>query len=206
MCAGNQPNNNAPVPEPNREHGRYIYVIGPKTGPFKIGIANDVQKRRGELNVGNPAHLKVHIQHDAGSEEAGRRLELRLHFTFRAKQVRGEWFNLTTQDLDGLGGTILSYDFFDDLPDGWTLERKVLDEFTPDVCSIARDGLGLTQQSLADAAELSVQTIRNFENRTTIPHQETIETIRAALEAQGALFQRQDDGSLNVVLPGRRPN
>jgi DNA-binding XRE family transcriptional regulator len=207
MCTGNQPENNAPVIEPDfREYGRSIYVIGPKEGPFKIGIADDVGKRRGQLNVGNPLPLHIHNTFQADDEEQASLIEHELHFTFRAKHIRGEWFNLTKEEVANFEASARGCRQFPCRPDGWNLERKVASEFTPDLCRIAREWLGLTQQKLADAAQLSVQTIINFETAKTTPQQETLELIRDALKERGASFQRQDDGSWKMVLPERAPN
>jgi hypothetical protein len=88
------------------ERGRNICVIGPKRGPYKIGVANEVDKRRRPLNIGNPAQLYVQFKHDTGSEKKGKYIELRLHYHFHAKHVRGEWFDLTSADLQGLSTVI----------------------------------------------------------------------------------------------------
>lgn len=57
------------------------------SGPIKIGVATDVWKRLGSLQVSTvePLHLRAMLP-------GGRETEKRLHQQFAAFRVRGEWF------------------------------------------------------------------------------------------------------------------
>jgi len=54
--------------------------------------------------------------------------------------------------------------------------------------SAARDLLGMSQEELARAADVSENTIFNIENRRTLARESTISKIRAALERRGIEF------------------
>ena len=77
-------------------------MIGPRVGPFKIGIAGNVKTRRSIANVGNPQYLFVHYQVDMGGKLEAEAAEREAHYHFAAKHIRGEWFNLTVEDLPNI--------------------------------------------------------------------------------------------------------
>lgn len=64
---------------------------------YKIGISNNIEKRKTQLEKGMP--YEIDIIHTIDIPTA-RHLEGRLHKKFEDKQVRGEWFNLGEDDLD----------------------------------------------------------------------------------------------------------
>jgi transcriptional regulator with XRE-family HTH domain len=66
----------------------------------------------------------------------------------------------------------------------------------------ARALLGLTQEQLADMADLSFSTIQEFENGRSVDEC-LVATIEVALEAAGVEF-RDDNGELCVCLKKRR--
>lgn len=55
-------------------------------------------------------------------------------------------------------------------------------------CEGARGMLKLTQQQLADAADVNKDTIRYFEEGRTTPHEKTLRRIQEALEQRGIVF------------------
>lgn len=71
---------------------QYIYVIGPLTGPFKVGITNDVGKRLSMLQVGNHLKLQLLKTYRVREEENIKYWEGRVHGILRPHHVRGEWF------------------------------------------------------------------------------------------------------------------
>lgn len=73
-----------------------VYVIGPKGGPYKIGVALHVYSRIRELQVGNWQKLVTHLTFDGRDDYA---LETYLHEVFAKKKIRGEWFDLNADDL-----------------------------------------------------------------------------------------------------------
>lgn len=50
----------------------------------------------------------------------------------------------------------------------------------------------MTQEELGKAAGVSVQTIKFFETRRTVPREETLQAIREALERRGIVFSNGD--------------
>ena len=73
-----------------------LYVIGPDTGPFKVGISSSPQKRLAALQTGNPTRLSVHFEMD--SEDAAR-LEAKFHSAFEHARLSGEWFTLPLEAI-----------------------------------------------------------------------------------------------------------
>ena len=69
----------------------YLYVVKPKykEGPFKIGIAGNLQKRLETLQTAHYEDLEVVMVVEM---ENPRSLEKRLHRRFREYRIRGEWF------------------------------------------------------------------------------------------------------------------
>jgi hypothetical protein len=65
-----------------------VYFIGPREGPIKVGwTSGQTEKRRGDLQVGNPAVLRVW-----GAIAGPKSLEQTSHSLLDRWRVRGEWF------------------------------------------------------------------------------------------------------------------
>lgn len=179
---------------------KFVYVIGPSGGPLKIGIADNVKSRRSILNVGNPAYLRIWHYHEASTEVEAKEIETELHNHYQGSHIRGEWFQLREEDLPNIKQMFLNVTIFKCAPDGWSLERKSCDEFTPEVCAKARGALGLSQEQLALKASVSFSTLQNFESRYTTPTLDTLESLRSALEAEGVEFVREQIGAPLKIL------
>lgn len=67
---------------------QYLYVIGDRDGPVKIGRAIDPKVRLGALQIGNPWPLTLLY----AKPKAGH-LEPLLHSHFAANRIGGEWFD-----------------------------------------------------------------------------------------------------------------
>ena len=65
---------------------------------------------------------------------------------------------------------------------------------TPAQCRGARAMLQMKQQDLADQARLTRRTLALFEAETRAPRHQTLQLIRQALEAMGAVFVDSDIG------------
>ncbi len=86
----------------------FVYVI--ESGPdraIKIGIAKNVKRRIGTLQVGNPRELKLLHVLPANSAANALSIEKELHRRARASAVRGEWFmgadaNLVLTIVEGM--------------------------------------------------------------------------------------------------------
>ncbi len=73
-----------------------IYLIS-GAGLVKIGIAIDVSKRLASLNIGSPVDLSVTYwfwSEDCQFDENY------LHKIFKDKRIKGEWFDLSEQDIE----------------------------------------------------------------------------------------------------------
>lgn len=75
----------------------FIYFVRPSRASgalTKIGFASDLKKRLQSLQIGSPEPLEIIAAAPADKSE-----EHMLHEFFAAKRVRGEWFDLTDDDL-----------------------------------------------------------------------------------------------------------
>lgn len=63
---------------------------------------------------------------------------------------------------------------------------------TPEQCKAARALAGMSQQDLAEAAEVAKATIANFETGNRQPYKRTLSALQSALEARGVTIT--DDG------------
>lgn len=59
---------------------------------------------------------------------------------------------------------------------------------TPEQCRAARALANISQEQLAEAAEVAKATIANFEVGKRTPYKRTLVAIQTALEAQGVRF------------------
>ncbi len=66
------------------------YFIGSESGPVKIGVSKDVQRRLRALQSGHPYTLSI-----LATVEGGYAAERRYHERFAAHRLRGEWFDCT---------------------------------------------------------------------------------------------------------------
>jgi predicted transcriptional regulator len=69
---------------------------------------------------------------------------------------------------------------------------------TPAQCRAARGLLDRNQDWLAEAAQVSVVTIRNFENGKIAPHRATLAAMQRALEDAGIEFIPENGGGSGV--------
>lgn len=76
-----------------KKAGYFVYFIS--DGQFvKIGISNDVMKRLGDLQVGNPKPLTVLFSVPVRNKKDALELEYRLHNVYREFARCGEWFDI----------------------------------------------------------------------------------------------------------------
>lgn len=74
-----------------------VYFIQAKNGLVKIGIANNVYLRLESLNTASPVDLNLLFWIETNE---ARKLESSFHNIFRSKHIKGEWFNLSPDDID----------------------------------------------------------------------------------------------------------
>lgn len=76
----------------------YVYLIGPESAsPLKVGIAANIDKRLCSLQIGNWQPLKVHHTVSVTATQAAA-VERHMHREFKAKRLRGEWFDIPLED------------------------------------------------------------------------------------------------------------
>jgi hypothetical protein len=79
---------------------KYIYIIRCiDTDYRKIGIANNPHERLSELQTGCPFELKIERLY---TYKQARKLEQLLHSALAIHNVRGEWFNISIEDVDSI--------------------------------------------------------------------------------------------------------
>jgi transcriptional regulator with XRE-family HTH domain len=76
---------------------------------------------------------------------------------------------------------------------------------TPAQCRAARALLNMTQLQLAEAAQLGLSTVVDFEKDRRQVSESAIQAIRLALEAAGIEFLPEDGGGEGLRLRKRRP-
>lgn len=60
--------------------------------PVKIGIANNVESRMYDLQIGNPQELNILYKLPMNSRRHAHMVENRLHRQLKRHNIRGEWF------------------------------------------------------------------------------------------------------------------
>lgn len=79
----------------------YVYLIKADNGLIKIGIASDVNGRF--INIDSMSPVPLSLLFSFYNEDA-LRVERKLHKRFAAKRVKGEWFNLSRNEIDWIIG------------------------------------------------------------------------------------------------------
>lgn len=74
---------------------------------------------------------------------------------------------------------------------------------SPATSRAARGLIDWTQQKLADAANVGLSTVRNFEASRSVPVENNLMAIRSALEAAGVEFIPENGGGPGVRLKKR---
>ena len=73
-----------------------VYILKTGKNLYKIGKTRDLQKRLASYHTHLPILFRVVRQYPADNMS---QLEESLHIVFQHKRIKGEWFELTTQDL-----------------------------------------------------------------------------------------------------------
>ena len=71
---------------------------------------------------------------------------------------------------------------------------------TPAQCRAARGLISWSQQQLADAAQVGIVTVRQFETEAAKPRNATLAVIRSALESAGVVFVDENGEGPGVRL------
>lgn len=76
---------------------------------------------------------------------------------------------------------------------------------TPAQCRAARGLLAWTQDDLAKAAKVGLNTLRNFEAGKSVPMTNNLGAIQSALEAAGVQFISKNGGGEGLRLREPKP-
>lgn len=97
----------------------YLYLFE-SDGFYKIGVANNVQRRRDDLQTGNPHRINIVA---ACKVEQPYHVEWYLHTIFSKLNTQSEWFRLVAEEVSLVKETfvILEKDDFSQLD---TMTRK----------------------------------------------------------------------------------
>ncbi len=75
----------------------YIYVIGPSTKPYKIGITNNPKRRLKNLQTGHPNTLFIHHLEEIPDSQV-KFIEKTIHILLNNVRTKGEWFNIELKE------------------------------------------------------------------------------------------------------------
>lgn len=90
----------------NKEYPCYVYLMqDTANGFYKIGISNNPEYREGTLQSEKPT-IELICARQYPTRTIAEAFEAALHNTFADKRLRGEWFELSPQDVEILKGTL----------------------------------------------------------------------------------------------------
>ena len=166
-----------------------------------MGLAHNVELRRRTLNIGNPSYLYLFHVDEFPSLEEAKKAEKQVHYSLVSDHIRGEWFDINEKEVSRIKTAILNIRLFEmNVPDGWSLEKKVSEEFTTEVCKMARLAKGISQEELSGLSGVSVKAIMAFESGESSPRISTIESLKQALCDQGVEFVSSNEGRYKILL------
>jgi hypothetical protein len=102
----------------------YVYLIGPETGPIKIGHATNIKSRLCSLQMGNWQQLAIHHSVSVPWTVAPT-IEQIVHEQFDERRVRGEWFDVPLPVLKSSLDSVASQ---------YLISRERADWFSTNVC------------------------------------------------------------------------
>lgn len=89
----------------------YIYVIGPKEPPIKIGITGDLNQRLRNLQTGHGKELFIHHYETIADSKTAKLFESIIHKNLKHLQTYGEWFDISIEDaIDHVKWCIIRYE------------------------------------------------------------------------------------------------
>lgn len=86
------------VPQPSEQDGSYLYVIGGKSKPVKIGVAADPNGRLHDLQVGSPKTLTIIRLFLCVSRSDAINVETQCKLALSQYRIRGEWFAVSAAE------------------------------------------------------------------------------------------------------------
>ena len=79
----------------------FVYFISDSAGNCKIGISMNVKSRLATLQTGHASQLYVSGYIKTDNRQEALKVEKELHTRYRASKIRGEWFNITPEEVTG---------------------------------------------------------------------------------------------------------
>ena len=89
------------------DHCVYVIKHKGKSSIYKIGKSADFHQRLETIQSYNPAELEVVLVQKTSLNDY---LEKILHFEFKSKKIRGEWFDLSKEDAARLKDLVFNLD------------------------------------------------------------------------------------------------
>jgi hypothetical protein len=83
-----------------------IYLIKDERGSTKIGHAENMKRRFSQISMSNSGKVRLYYSRIVKDRKA---LEKILHIEFSAKRIKGEWFDLSSDDLEKAKSIIDNY-------------------------------------------------------------------------------------------------
>lgn len=166
-----------------------VYLIQDSSGPIKIGYSGNLTSRLSATMNGNPRPLIVLQKIECDDKVEAKELETKIHYHFKDKRIRGEWFNLDQKDLNIFGTTFFQTFSDPNMPKGWSIRQQISGKFTAALCKKMREAKNITRLTLAKDASIGHQTLINFENGSTANLQdETLQRLIDAFQRLGVEF------------------
>lgn len=81
----------------------YVYLLE-SAGCYKIGIAENVEKRIRQLQTGNPNKITLKYAYPTKDRDEALRIETKFHAILRRFNKSGEWYQMGWQDAKTLRG------------------------------------------------------------------------------------------------------
>lgn len=89
-------NKNKPNVVPYNKKGFVYFLKAEKTNWYKIGMTNNLHDRLNQLRPIMPFKIKIAYYIKANNRY---KLEKKIHKVFKDKKINGEWFELSTNDI-----------------------------------------------------------------------------------------------------------
>jgi hypothetical protein len=84
-----------------------LYIIGPKENknnqyPYKIGISSGTTITKRIAAIQTSHWIDLTIIYESDILDHVRRVEANIHSQYRRKRIRGEWYRITTEDIQDI--------------------------------------------------------------------------------------------------------
>jgi hypothetical protein len=84
------------TPKKPARQSHFVYVIGTKGGPVKIGYSNNPEFRLHQIQTGQPMRVSVLRTFAVPSKRMGNSIETRCFELLRERRMNGEWYAINS--------------------------------------------------------------------------------------------------------------